>query len=327
MKDTIIPEEVWHNLANQAAEVGRWIWNIEGDLINQDPILEEMLDFKDVPKPFNIDFFIQHVHEEDQERTAKKIQAVMDNTDTFHADFRFITPQNRELWLIGSGKVYQSEHGLRYLIGVNYDITPLKIKEKHAHLVSREMAHKLRNQMAVVSGLFRMSCSEAESLSQLEQTFSERLQALTQFNELLFDDKEGTFSSQDVFDLAISVCGGEVQINKQTDQLKINRLTAQTLYLVTSELITNSMKYGALRSKQGEVELTFEVSHNKDGISSLIWLERDSQLKDIPQSEGFGMTVLKSMPRATFGGKPQLDWVVGGLDYRCQWLTDRIAVK
>ncbi len=326
MKNNHIPEETWHNLANQAAEVGRWIWNIEEDLIDQDPVLEAMLDFKGVTKPFKVDFFIQHIHAEDRERTARNINAVIDNNDMFNTDFRFITPKDRELWLIGRGRVFESEAGVRYLIGVNYDITPLKIKEKHAQLVSREMAHKLRNQLAVVSGLFRMSHAEAESLSQLETTFAERLQALTKFNELLFNHEEGNFCSQDVFDLALSVCGEKAQINSNTDQLKINRLTAQTLYLVTSELITNSMKYGALASEQGQVDLSFVVDENKNGLSALIWSERDSESKENPRSDGFGMTVLKSMPRATYGGRPQLDWVVGGLDYRCQWLTEKITV-
>jgi two-component sensor histidine kinase len=81
--------------------------------------------------------------------------------------------------------------------------------------------------------------------------------------------------------------------------------------MVVHELATNSLKYGALSSDAG----TLDVSTQSSGNSlSLIWMERGGPaVKAPPQGEGYGSKLVQRSVSRQLGGTIEHNWSEDGL--------------
>jgi two-component sensor histidine kinase len=91
----------------------------------------------------------------------------------------------------------------------------------------------------------------------------------------------------------------------------VGETAATSLAMVVHELATNSLKYGALSSDTG----TLDVTTQTDGdCISLIWMERGGPpVKAPPESEGFGSKLVRRSVSRQLGGTIDHDWSEGGL--------------
>jgi two-component sensor histidine kinase len=91
----------------------------------------------------------------------------------------------------------------------------------------------------------------------------------------------------------------------------VGEAAATSLAMVVHELATNSLKYGALSSDAG----TLDVSTRSQGDDiSLIWMERGGPLVEAPpEEEGFGSKLVRRSVSRQLGGTIEHDWSEGGL--------------
>jgi len=76
------------------------------------------------------------------------------------------------------------------------------------------------------------------------------------------------------------------------------------------ELATNAAKYGALSSKKGRVELSWDVSA---GITMLRWKETGGPAATQPQRLGLGLQMIRSGLQSHVGGQASFEWSQAGL--------------
>ncbi len=88
--------------------------------------------------------------------------------------------------------------------------------------------------------------------------------------------------------------------------------SATTLALVIHELATNSVKYGALSSDEG----TLDLSGSLEGEDlSIVWMERGGPTIDIPAApSGYGSGWLTEAWRGQLGGSIKYNWEPDGLN-------------
>jgi PAS domain S-box-containing protein len=120
-------------LAQEAARVGTWEWNVQtGESVWSDMIWE-LLGLTPADKSLHVDDFVSFIHEEDRERVWAKVSDVLAKGDEYYDEFRIVRPDGHVVWLSSQGRVVRSADGAaERLIGVNIDIGRRKLAEEAA---------------------------------------------------------------------------------------------------------------------------------------------------------------------------------------------------
>ena len=103
----------------------------------------------------------------------------------------------------------------------------------------------------------------------------------------------------------------------------VGEKTATTLAMVMHELITNSMKYGALSSSEGFLDIS-GVSVGDTVI--LIWAETGGKpISATPELTGFGSRLVQRSITGQLGGEVSYDWQETGLVVTIRVPADQLA--
>ncbi|HSE30865.1 MAG TPA: sigma 54-interacting transcriptional regulator [Pyrinomonadaceae bacterium] len=135
-------------LAQQAARVGTWEW----DLRTNDSVWSEMiwklLGLEPDDEPVTVDRFAAYIHPDDRDRALGKVRAVIaSGKDDYHDEFRVIRQDGKILWLSSKGGVIRSPDGSpERILGVNIDITERKLAEESLKSALAEV-RQLRDQL------------------------------------------------------------------------------------------------------------------------------------------------------------------------------------
>ena len=76
-------------------------------------------------------------------------------------------------------------------------------------------------------------------------------------------------------------------------ELTIGSRTALSLALVVHELTTNAVKYGALSTDQGHVEVRWDISTDADPQLQFRWIETGGPPVQPPTRSGFGSRLIQ----------------------------------
>jgi two-component sensor histidine kinase len=114
------------------------------------------------------------------------------------------------------------------------------------------------------------------------------------------------------------------QIEIQGPKLQLHPSTAQTLALAIHELITNSVKYGALSVRAGLLDVRWKIL---DGNLELSWDERGGPPVIKPTTRGFGTRSVIASVGSQLGGRAEFDWRVEGLLCRLWVPLERISIS
>jgi two-component sensor histidine kinase len=113
------------------------------------------------------------------------------------------------------------------------------------------------------------------------------------------------------------------RIRVAVERMGVGEAAATGLGLVIHELATNSMKYGALSSPTGTLDLTSaaEADH-----VILTWLERGGPEVETPDAvEGFGSKLVRRSVAGQLGGSIAYEWSTGGVIITLTMSRDRLT--
>jgi CHASE1-domain containing sensor protein/two-component sensor histidine kinase len=190
-------------------------------------------------------------------------------------------------------------------------------RARHAEdreLIMGEMAHRMKNAFARIGALARITLREADSLRDFEAKFDGRLRALSDAKQMLVT---GAFDTVDLghivrreLDLA-----GVTADGLSGPAVKLDEEGAQAMALAVHELVTNSIKYGAL---SGEGALAVDWRSDGDDIE-LCWIE--SGLAETPciDSESFGTRFIRSLIERQLKGSWTREAAPSGLSVVIRW--------
>jgi two-component sensor histidine kinase len=104
--------------------------------------------------------------------------------------------------------------------------------------------------------------------------------------------------------------------------MEIGPSAATALALAIHEFATNAVKYGALSTPGGTVEITCGLH---DDTFELIWAERGGTPIDQPPiREGFGTTLARRSIAGELGGAIGAEWAKEGLTLRITGPSERL---
>lgn len=183
----------------------------------------------------------------------------------------------------------------------------LQEQDKLRTLFSDELAHRVRNTLAVVQNVIRRSIPDQP---ELRKTLCTKIAALADTNDVLMHAQDvSTFAG--LIDRELAHFGSS-RVHVSGPDFSCTRETLTLLSLVIHELATNAAKYGAFATDTGSLYLDWSLM---SGRLDLEW--RECGVTGISQlrSRGFGSKLLDAVAQR-FNGSVHLEPAEGGLTCR-----------
>lgn len=220
------------------------------------------------------------------------------------------------------------------------DISAAKESERRIRLLMREVNHRVKNQFAVILSMVRETSKRSSDPQEFEELIRARIMALSRSHDLLVTSEWAGASLFDLIQEHLKPFGRDEQILLSGPVLTLQSNAVQNLGMAFHELGTNSSKYGALGSEDGQVEITWTIGSSAQGSGTqdssardlaaksvgaaagrdfqLLWTETSTPRAEHEESarKGFGTVVLQRVAPQSLGGSAQLERSPGRLSWR-----------
>jgi two-component sensor histidine kinase len=190
----------------------------------------------------------------------------------------------------------------------------------------RELNHRVKNLLASVFSIFQMTRRRATGMDQLADDFEGRLGALANVHSAVFRAGGETIGISDVVDSTFAPyrADGEDRIVSEGPPLTITKEAGTTLALCLHELVTNALKYGALTTANGCVELHWSISGETDGTFRIEWIENGGPPVEEPSRSGYGTSYIRAALTSLTGTAPAIEYRKQGFQCAAAGPVDRI---
>jgi two-component sensor histidine kinase len=179
-----------------------------------------------------------------------------------------------------------------------------KNAENEIRFLMREVAHRSKNQLTVVSSIAKQTARTARSIDAFQDSFQKRLFGLARSTDLLIAGGVTGVEFRELLATQIEPfqpSDGE-RLEFSGPEVRLANQAAQMLGLGLHELATNAAKYGAFSVPEGRLKVHWQV---REGIFDLVWREYVPRLRKRVERRGFGTEVIERMLVGALDAEPQ----------------------
>jgi two-component sensor histidine kinase len=326
------PLQVWGpdhlRLAVDAACVALWSWNLPDDRFAMD---ERAFELWGLPWARTVTFanLSAHIHPADRDRVQAAFTATRSVPGPYEIDFRIMVGSDIR-WISARGLSAELDAADTPMFGIFLDVTGRKQAEEGSELIAGEMSHRVKNLLAIASGLTQLTSRSAASIEEMTSQLTERLTSLGRAHDLIrpLPGEQGRAALLgDLMSVLLSpyedsgAFSGRIRV--AVPRMGVGETTATTLAMVVHELATNSVKHGALSSPAGTLDLS---GRSEDGLVIVTWAEAGGPLvPDEPAMTGFGSQMIQRSISSRLGGSLTYDWQSTGLVATLTMRADRMG--
>jgi two-component sensor histidine kinase len=221
---------------------------------------------------------------------------------------------NRRYWDVQVSPIMGADGAPERILSISRDISALKAAEEARTMLAQELAHRMKNSLAMVQAIVTQTLRQAKSTEEARTAVSQRLSALGRAQDIL---TRSNFTEADIHDVVAAAIEPhrvtEDRIAWTGPRLILTSQQALGLSLATHELATNAAKYGALSNETGLVAMAWRV---EDGAFAFDWIETGGPPVVPPASRGFGSKLIERIVAAYFEGEGRLDFDPSGIRFR-----------
>jgi two-component sensor histidine kinase len=207
-----------------------------------------------------------------------------------------------------------------------YDVTARVLADNQHKLVADEMNHRVKNTLATVQSLARLTGKSAKTVKEFGAVLADRIHAMAKTQDLLLRGQAGSVEVEEILqnELAPYLGNGD-QVELECQPMQIAPHMAVNLGLMVHELLTNAAKHGALSTTQGSLMVRCE--HQALG-GVLTWHEITDREVTSNGVKGFGSSLIHRLAHA-LGGEANMKLSPGGLRARITFdcTPEAIAVR
>jgi PAS domain S-box-containing protein len=227
-------------------------------------------------------------------------------------------PDGSRIWFMPYPTPLTDSHGVMTgAINMLVDITERKEAERHQKLLVDELNHRVKNTLAAVQSLIAQTARSVDTVEEFRRVVEARLFAMSNAHDQL--SRRG-WNDADLRELAVAGLApyrGKGNVVVSGAPTWIAPRPALMLSMVFHELATNAIKYGALSSPGGRVEVGWCVIGNGAGPTlRLEWTESGGPVVQPRVRHGFGTRFVEQGIEMELGGRAALDFAPTGL--RCE---------
>ncbi|WP_313077977.1 PAS domain S-box protein [Agrobacterium pusense] len=198
------------------------------------------------------------------------------------------------------------------------DISERKRALDQQSMLLREMHHRVKNLFAITSSIITLAARTASTPEELADGMKDRLIALSHAHQITLPSFDGAPSLVDqdttFFTLIRSLLSpfegweaGRWHLHGDDTHISPDRLTS--LALLFHEYATNAVKYGALSTSKGQLDIS--LIPEPDGFQ-VVWQESNTTPAAEIKEAGFGTTLENMLIRA-LNAKMSREWQPHGL--------------
>lgn len=201
------------------------------------------------------------------------------------------------------------------------DVTERKQAEERQRLLLAELNHRVKNMLATVLLIANQTIDDAESLKAFRRSFTGRIRALSETQNLLTRTNWTGVTLRDVLQVEVAphLKSGSGNFVLDGPELLLSPRAALTLALITHELATNALKYGALSVPDGKVLVRWAIAGSRGQRSvALEWRETGGPKVKAPRRRGFGQRLIEEGLSYELGGKAELRFDADGFNCKIE---------
>lgn len=191
------------------------------------------------------------------------------------------------------------------------DISDRKRQELHRELLVNELNHRVKNTLTTVQSFAFQTLRNAASLVDGRLAFDARLIALSKAHDVLVRENWEAAGLIEVVTEALCAYSAvaESRLLFRGPDIRIRPKVALALSMALHELATNAVKYGALSTHAGRVELGWDTGTH----FQLSWTERGGPPVTAPRQRGFGSRLIEKGLSHEFSGEVDLRFETDGV--------------
>jgi PAS domain S-box-containing protein len=298
-------------LALAGARAGAWEWDAETDQIVWSPEVFAITGLASEARASGLENYLTMIVEEDCDKVVSDLKATLGEGGPFTTEFRIRRTDSVVIWLSISGVIEHAETAkpLR-AYGILQDVTERKAGDEQIRLLMREVNHRAKNMLSVVSAIAHQTATR--NPQDFIERFSERIQALSASQDLLIRNEWKGVKIEDLVRAQLAPFASLIdsRIAVRGPGLHLKPASAQAIGLALHELATNAGKYGALSTNKGRVDIQWQAAAN---LFTMSWTENEGPPVVEPTQLGFGSTVIDMMAKQSLGGEVAISYAPSGL--------------
>ena len=190
--------------------------------------------------------------------------------------------------------------------------------EREQQLLSQEIGHRLKNQLALVQAIVSQTMRSKADLPAIAKAIADRLSVLAEAQDMVIVGNVGHAGVHDIVAKVVQLHGNELQGRFLADgpQVQLVSRPALSLSMILHELGTNATKYGALSTPQGVVRINWAIEDIEGRPCFVLrWREEGGPPVVEPASKGFGTRLIKAGLPGVAAAGVALEFPPEGLRY------------
>lgn len=214
------------------------------------------------------------IHPDDRKRWSVEAAQMFTTGKPLRSAYRVIARDGRVIWFHCEAKLVRDKAGHPWLLhGVAFDITERKLSEEkllnsleEKDVLLREIHHRVKNNLAVISSLFYLQSTYTDDQVTLKllQESQDRVRSMALVHELLYGSEN--LAAVDFSKYASDLCeqliqtyghpAGLVRLTKDLEPFRLNIDQAVPCGLVLNEIMSNAIKHAFPGGREGTIHLT-----------------------------------------------------------------------
>lgn len=192
------------------------------------------------------------------------------------------------------------------------DTTDRRIAEEQRDLLIKELEHRVKNTLTIVQSIAAQTFRHSGVDPSVQRAFEGRLITLSNVHSVLTQQSWDSAELHDVVRSALRAHGapGEQRFTIDGPEMRLSPQSAVALSMAVHELATNAIKYGALSTEGGHVDVSWNAA---DGRFRWSWRERGGPRVKTPKRKGFGSRMIERALALQLSGKVMIDYQPGGV--------------
>ena len=276
--------------------------------------------------PIDIEGWRPFIHADDWDTTYAGWTDCSARGDTYEAEYRLRQADGGWRWTMARALPVSDESGtvMRWF-GTLTDVDEKRRQADSSGAVAHEMAHRIKNIFALISGLVSVRTRGRAELREFGQDLVGTIAALGKAQDFVqLSGGEGSGDLRELVRGLLEPFSGEepAHISVEGDTVPIGSRSATPLALVLHELATNSVKYGALSAESGRVTITLQAD---DEDMVLRWVETGGPEPAVHEGRGFGTRLIDMSVTAQLDGKVEREWRKEGLAVTLRLSCEKLA--
>jgi PAS domain S-box-containing protein len=271
-------------LVLEGADLGLWDWDLRNGKAFRNRRTAELYGISHEALSSTFDQWRSRIHAEDRARALEAFDGHLAGlTPAYEAEYRLVSPSGSSNWVLGKGKVVERDSEGRPLriAGTLLDVSERKQAEaqiraalREKEVLLREIHHRVKNNLAIISSLLRLQSryAEEESQRQLLEDAQVRIKSMALAHEMLYQSQDfaqidvGGYLSKllDHLFSAVPVGGRRVECRKDFGTISFGLDTAVPLGFIVTELVSNCLKHAFPDGQGGRVDVALTERHENE---------------------------------------------------------------